>query len=607
MPSRTPETLTAVQRAQRLNLHPTGKQVEADTPHQIPPVMNAALKSPSKQEQKIIQQARATLPPIGGHRSATVDIDPRRDANLSLMVLPIDQIDLYRYNPRTGPNPNHEQIKASIRADGITNTLTVTRPDPHGKYTTYGGGNTRLRIAKELYAEGDERFANLQVVYKEWPGDAQVITAHLVENENRADITFWEKAQGVQMFKTEFERENGKPLTAGELNRQLKARGLNYGIKTLQNFAFVVEHLAPVGPWLKAREVNELLRPRLAALLELGAKLGHAPALRQRLLEVMAEHATLLRERAKQNEDLDPPDRLSVELNESALLADLEGALAELEPLDVSRLAAMQAALAADPRMTPEALRAVHASPTALLPPMPSLEVGAAEQSALPQRDTAPQQGRSADAPPAIPREAQVPLAGMLAGVAPTAVPPSGSPQPKASPALQDLIAAIYGHLNKISQTVALHDLLCQGNAAPFGFLVDLPKVDVAHVDETPVDAPVAAMRASLWAVLVSISGQADRRISARFAKDPNSEWGHLVAQGEAVFAPECERRTGVRTANGALFWDAGDLMRVLASPTIGASFIGLLASMEQLRTHFGERVPSDYVPLFNREQEGES
>ena len=80
------------------------------------------------------------------------------------------------------------------------------------KYTPYGGGNTRLQIAKELFSEGDQRFAQLRVIVKEWPGDAQVITAHLVENELRADITFWEKARGVHQFRVEL--ENGHKIIA---------------------------------------------------------------------------------------------------------------------------------------------------------------------------------------------------------------------------------------------------------------------------------------------------------------------------------------------------------------------------------------------------------
>ena len=258
MALRTPETLTAVQRM---------KQLEKQGQTFMTP-------KPSKAQQDTLAAARAALAPIDPERAnATAGIDPKLDLDGSFLILPIDEIEPYRYNPRTGPNPNYEQIKESIRADGITNMLSVTRRDPGSSYTIYGGGNTRLKIAKELYAEGDERFATLRVVYKTWPGDAQVITAHLVENENRGDISFWEKAQGVEAFKREFEQENEHVLTAGALNRELKKRGLNYGIKTLQNFAYAVEHFAAIGPWLKSTYTNETLRPAYGALEALGVRL----------------------------------------------------------------------------------------------------------------------------------------------------------------------------------------------------------------------------------------------------------------------------------------------------------------------------------------------
>ncbi|MBS0611386.1 MAG: ParB N-terminal domain-containing protein, partial [Proteobacteria bacterium] len=143
-----------------------------------------------------MEQARKSLPPLSGPRaSATANLDPRSDAELSFSILPVSEIVAYGHNPRQGQNPRYDELKASIKADGITNILTVTRRSVDDKYTPYGGGNTRLQIAKELFAEGDQRFAQLRVIVKEWPGDAQVITAHLVENELRADITFWEKAR----------------------------------------------------------------------------------------------------------------------------------------------------------------------------------------------------------------------------------------------------------------------------------------------------------------------------------------------------------------------------------------------------------------------------
>lgn len=356
MPSRTPETLTAVQRAQRLNLQRPGRSDEADQPEFSNAPMNKGKKPLSKQEQAVRAQGLATLPRLDPAANATADIDPHRDADMSFMVLPIDAIEPYEHNPRTSANPNYENIKESIRADGITNMLTVTRRHQHAKYTTYGGGNTRLRIAKELHAAGDERFANLQVVFKAWPGDAQVITAHLIENENRGDITFWEKAQGVEMFKAEFEREKaGKPLTASDLNRELKQRGLNYGIKTLQNFAFSIQHFAPIGPWLKPTAVNELLRPCMSSFMDVAVKFGLMPALHDRLLQVMTAHADELGEMVKVNDDRSIEDRVEIKLDNEKLILDMESAVADLLGVTVDQLKAMQAAVASDPRIKPDA------------------------------------------------------------------------------------------------------------------------------------------------------------------------------------------------------------------------------------------------------------
>ena len=361
MSSRTPETLTAAQRAQRLNLKPLTPPPIDPAPQPISeqePMI--ATKTPSKQEQKTIEQARKSLPPIGGGRtSATANIDPREDADMSFAMLPITEIERYGHNPRTSVNARYEEIKASIRADGITNTLTVTRRPNSTRYTPYGGGNTRLQIAKELYAEGDQRFATLKVIIKKWPGDAQTIAAHLIENELRADISFWEKASGVHQFGLELAQELGKPLTAGDLNRELRARGLVYGVKLIQNFAFAIEHLSPIGPWLNSRSVNELIRPRIGQLLELADKLGgRVGQLKTALQQVMQSHQQSLEARAKDNEDLEPHDRVAVELDEQALLHDLDVAAAEIFGVDSGKLSAMLALLAADPKASADALSA---------------------------------------------------------------------------------------------------------------------------------------------------------------------------------------------------------------------------------------------------------
>ncbi len=247
---RTPETLTAAQRAARLKLIGRDSDGEVDAP-------TTKESSLSSKNDRYRDQARESLN-LGTPRNATANLDPKAEANQSFALLNITDIEPYRYNPRTLPNPQYEQIKASIRADGITNMLTVTRAPGAAKYSPYGGGNTRLKIARELLQdEGDRRFERLHVLIIAWPGEAAVISAHLAENENRGDISFWEKAKGVAAFKREFELASGRALASNELNKELKQLGVNYGIKMIQNFAFAVEYLEPVGPWLKAREVNE--------------------------------------------------------------------------------------------------------------------------------------------------------------------------------------------------------------------------------------------------------------------------------------------------------------------------------------------------------------
>ena len=169
--------------------------------------------------QKALANLGATKKPV-----ASTKVDITTDGDMSFSVLPIDQIEPYHYNPRTSRNPRYEELRESIKADGITNILTVTRPPKESKYTTYGGGNTRLMIAKELHAAGETLLATLQVIVKSWPGEAQIISAQLSENENRADITFWEKAGGVDRFRQEFEKESGKSLSTNSLHAELKTR-----------------------------------------------------------------------------------------------------------------------------------------------------------------------------------------------------------------------------------------------------------------------------------------------------------------------------------------------------------------------------------------------
>ena len=614
MSSRTPETLTAAQRAQRLNLKPLTPPPIDPAPQPISeqePMI--ATKTPSKQEQKTIEQARKSLPPIGGGRtSATANIDPREDADMSFAMLPITEIERYGHNPRTSVNARYEEIKASIRADGITNTLTVTRRPNSTRYTPYGGGNTRLQIAKELYAEGDQRFATLKVIIKKWPGDAQTIAAHLIENELRADISFWEKASGVHQFGLELAQELGKPLTAGDLNRELRSRGLVYGVKLIQNFTFAIEHLAPVGPWLNSRSVNELLRPRIGHLLELADKLGgRAVQLKTALQQVMQSHQQTLQARVKDNEDLEPHDRVVIELDDLGLLQDMDAAAAEVFAVTGAKLSAMLALISSDSKVSADALR--DASEVAIIATTTEPTFVATTSATPAERsDTRPSVGEltgsQSGTAPVVQPLAQTPLPGMLAKVprheAPVLPVAPEAPVSRAAGPSKDAQTTIKEHLAEINNMVPLNDVLFSVPEMPFGYLVDLPVQDIAHAGNpqvTPVAAHLVPLRHAIWKLLAILSYQFDARCLAAIPPQNAREmyWTTAYLQGKSAFEQACAARADLYLQGDAFAMGMTEFQLVLATPALGYSFIKLLGAMEQLRLDQPDRFPVGVEPLF--------
>ena len=81
--------------------------------------------------------------------------------------LSVNDIDFFDKNPRRQHDEElYGQIKASIRASGVQHPVHVTRRPDSGKYILAQGGNTRLKIVKELYEEtGDARFASIPCIY----------------------------------------------------------------------------------------------------------------------------------------------------------------------------------------------------------------------------------------------------------------------------------------------------------------------------------------------------------------------------------------------------------------------------------------------------------
>ena len=199
-------------------------------------------------------------------RDLPVQADPTHDCQIELSV---EDIHPYEHNPRRANNTKFNEIKASIRASGLRNPFTVTRRPGESHFVVEAGGNTRLLAIRQLWAETREpRFHKLGVLFRPWRSESHVLTAHLIENDQRGDMTFWDKASGVVDLKARIEAENGTTLSLRQLEEEMKALGLSINTATLAHYLFATERLATLGEVvtdLSGLDVKTL-QPRLNAM-----------------------------------------------------------------------------------------------------------------------------------------------------------------------------------------------------------------------------------------------------------------------------------------------------------------------------------------------------
>ncbi|MBP2858653.1 ParB family protein [Dickeya oryzae] len=188
------------------------------------------------------------------------------------MLLTLDQLRPNPDNPRTSRNPRYDEIKASIRARGLDSLPKVTRdPEGAGEYIFSDGGNTRYQILCELWQEtGDERFYRIHVVFKPWPGRLKCVIGHLAENEVRGDLSYIEKAVGVNNARKIWETELGRSVTLRELSDLLNQEGYPVHYSTISRMEDTIRHLYPHLPnlldaGLPRLQVLSLLNLRSAA------------------------------------------------------------------------------------------------------------------------------------------------------------------------------------------------------------------------------------------------------------------------------------------------------------------------------------------------------
>jgi ParB family protein of integrating conjugative element (PFGI_1 class) len=197
------------------------------------------------------------------------DLKHDTEVDDSWASLPVTAVHFYERNPRKANNEAYAELKESIRVNGILQPLTVTKRPGETHYILYAGGNTRLQAIRELWEEtGDPKLRETRVIIKAWRGEASVLLAHMAENTQRNDMTFWDRANGTLEIKRQMEEESGKTLSHREFEAEIKRFGLQTDLRTLSMYRFAVEKIADVGPWLSGLAVRAI-QPRLNLLLKL--------------------------------------------------------------------------------------------------------------------------------------------------------------------------------------------------------------------------------------------------------------------------------------------------------------------------------------------------
>ena len=189
-------------------------------------------------------------------------------AQSKYITVTLDKLRPYEHNPRKTRNPNFEMIKESIRRRGLDHKPNITQRPGEPFYIIADGGNTRIQALKELFTETqDQRFWSIECLYKPWKGgsadsveaELDLLIGHLIENDTRADLTFIEKALGIQQAKEYYEKKLGKALSSRELSTELEKDG------------YIISHTLIA----KMEKCINFLYPYIPDVLFNG--LGHAP------------------------------------------------------------------------------------------------------------------------------------------------------------------------------------------------------------------------------------------------------------------------------------------------------------------------------------------
>lgn len=161
-------------------------------------------------------------------QASTAESKPRLAAPASPMTVKvkIEDIQPYDQNPRRAENEKYEEIRESIRDIGLQQQISITKRPNDNHYIVRSGGNTRLKALKELYAEtAEERFGLIECRFVPYSNELELLTLHIMENEQRSAMLFIDIAMAAKNFKTMLEKQEGQTISLRKLAVEMKQRG----------------------------------------------------------------------------------------------------------------------------------------------------------------------------------------------------------------------------------------------------------------------------------------------------------------------------------------------------------------------------------------------
>ncbi|MGC7559844.1 ParB family protein [Pasteurella sp. PK-2025] len=244
------------------------------------------MSSKNKKLTDAIARNLNVVPMTNSSPSYTAATATHYPATSQYITVTLDKLRPYEHNPRKTRNPNFEMIKESIRRRGLDHKPNITQRPGEPFYIIADGGNTRIQALKELFNETQEqRFWSIECQFKPWKGDTadsveaelDLLIGHLIENDTRADLTFIEKALGIQQAKEYYEKKLDRELSSRELSSEL------------ENDGYIISHTLVA----KMEKCVVTLYPYIPNVLFNG--LGHSPidkllSIRSNALEVWQQY-----------------------------------------------------------------------------------------------------------------------------------------------------------------------------------------------------------------------------------------------------------------------------------------------------------------------------